>query len=59
MLFQTLKVYTISRCTYKEYQALLGTDVVEDRDLPIPPKNGTNVPMLKSRQGDSAFMIIE
>lgn len=51
MLFQALKVYTISRCTYKEYRALLGIDD-EDRDLPIPPKNGTNGPMPKSRPGD-------
>ena len=59
MLFQALKIYTIARCTYKDYSQLSGVAPLLDleptirRDnLPVPPsKNETAIPKGKAVQG--------
>ena len=61
MLFQALKIYTISRCTYKDYIQLSGVAPVADLDptirrdnLPVPPsKNEIAVSKGKAVQGNS------
>ena len=64
MLFQALKIYTISRCTYKDYIQLSGVAPVADLDptirrdnLPVPPsKNEIAVSKGKAVQGKSPHL---
>ena len=67
VLFQALKIYTISRCTFKDYQQLPGVVTLGDvespvrtdnTNLPAPPsKNGVAVSKPKSKKGSPGPVI--